>query len=239
MCAFIVLSVKHASRTPRKIYGITIPNTNDSIICFDKHGDVIQILLDLTTPTLPTPNLARYLTGSKSTLTDICLSPDNAYLAISDKDEKIRITQFPQTNTITSMCFSHTEAVSSMKWISKDTIFQPNMSPQEKSRDHTDSHFYLLSSGLDGVLCLFDPDTGAVLAKHYFPPYLYYQENAGKSHSTSDSADVSQKTAGNPTPKPKQKQRKIKFEKQTVCHLFPYCLLVSFILLYISIYLYL
>jgi tRNA (guanine-N(7)-)-methyltransferase subunit TRM82 len=60
--------------------------------------------------------------GNKSMITNISLSPDNKYLAISDKDEKIRITSYPNTYNIITYCFGHTESISCLEWISTKEI---------------------------------------------------------------------------------------------------------------------
>ena len=204
-------------RTPRKIYGITIPQTNDSIICFDKHGDVLRIPLVFSPATPVTPSLATYLTGSKSTLTRISLSPDNKYLAISDKDEKIRVTEYPAVNSIQSICFSHTEPVSTIHWVPTQSLsLPPNHSPRSAPRTASLPPYLLLSAGLDGAMCLFDPSTGGLLAKHYLPPFLFTEDDQ------SDEAIGDKESALLTATKPakKQKQRKIKFDKQTVCFQF-------------------
>lgn len=45
--------------------------------------------------------------GHVSMITDILLTLDERYLITADKDEKIRITHYPQTFDIHGFCFGH------------------------------------------------------------------------------------------------------------------------------------
>ena len=51
------------------------------------------------------------LLGHCSLVTDMILSPDGAYIATCDRDEKIRVSQFPKSYEIESFCMGHSQFV--------------------------------------------------------------------------------------------------------------------------------
>lgn len=51
------------------------------------------------------------LLGHLSILLDVCFSEDGLRLLTSDRDEKIRISRYPQTSVIEQFCLGHTAYV--------------------------------------------------------------------------------------------------------------------------------
>lgn len=60
--------------------------------------------------------------GHVSLLLDIQLSADQHYLATCDRDEKIRISQYPLAHQIQSYCLGHREFVTSCAFIDSDRL---------------------------------------------------------------------------------------------------------------------
>ncbi|PAV63507.1 hypothetical protein WR25_07680 [Diploscapter pachys] len=54
------------------------------------------------------------LSGTFSMILDLALSPDGRKLAMADRDEKIRVSRYPQCFVIENFCLGHTEFVSTM-----------------------------------------------------------------------------------------------------------------------------
>lgn len=99
-----ILSVRSISRVSSSI---TIsPNSTKILIC-DKSGDCW--LFDCSTNmSLP----CKWLLGHLSIVYDIQFSPDEKYIITSDRDSKIRTTNYPNSHDIESYCLGHDEYVS-------------------------------------------------------------------------------------------------------------------------------
>ncbi|XP_059617292.1 tRNA (guanine-N(7)-)-methyltransferase non-catalytic subunit wuho [Phlebotomus argentipes] len=66
-------------------------------------------------------NLAeRQLGGHLSIVTDILLTADEKFFVTSDRDEKIRVTRFPESHEIESYCLGHREFVSQIDLLPHD-----------------------------------------------------------------------------------------------------------------------
>ena len=79
------------------------------MLCADRTGDVYSF--DLTDTTIKKGKL---LMGHLSMILDLKLSPDQKFLISSDRDEKIRISKYPNCYNIESFCMGHKEYVSSI-----------------------------------------------------------------------------------------------------------------------------
>ncbi|XP_057662446.1 tRNA (guanine-N(7)-)-methyltransferase non-catalytic subunit wuho [Diorhabda carinulata] len=88
---------------------------SDDILVADKTGDVYLYKLhdEKLEPIL--------LLGHLSVILDIAISDCGKYLITSDRDEKIRVSHFPNCYNIASYCLGHTEFVNRLK-ILKDIL---------------------------------------------------------------------------------------------------------------------
>ncbi|XP_045478079.1 tRNA (guanine-N(7)-)-methyltransferase non-catalytic subunit wuho [Harmonia axyridis] len=82
--------------------------SNDSLIVADKTGDVFLYNMkdEILTPVL--------LLGHLSIVLDVALTDCGKYIITSDRDEKIRVSKFPNSYNIQSFCLGHEEFVLSV-----------------------------------------------------------------------------------------------------------------------------
>lgn len=92
-------------------------------------------------------NIFRLAGHTASVITDMAIAPCDSYLVTADRDEKIRVSNFPQLASISTYCLGHTNVVTSVGFITLS----------EK--------FYLVSSGWDHMLCLWDYTNGILLSQ--------------------------------------------------------------------------
>ena len=76
----------------------------------DKSGDVYAFKLS-------EPE-SEHLLGHLSMLLDILISPDNKYVLTCDRDEKIRVTHYPNAYNIRGFCLGHTEFITGFTFVS-------------------------------------------------------------------------------------------------------------------------
>lgn len=82
--------------------------SNDYIIVADKSGDVYKY--SVNNPDEPgTP-----LLGHMCIILDILITPDEKFIITCDRDEKIRVSCFPNSYNINSYCVGHTEFVTAL-----------------------------------------------------------------------------------------------------------------------------
>ena len=111
------------------------------LLASDKAGDIYASELPLLTKQVL---INRH---TASVITDMALCKSN--LATSDRDEKVRISHFPDVENIQSYCLGHTSVVSSVCFV-----------PLVNNGSETS---LLLSTGWDRKLILWDPLDGTVL----------------------------------------------------------------------------
>lgn len=80
--------------TPKKCVQLVFIDDENSFLVADKFGDVLQLSCDKP------DQEASVVLGHLSMLMDIALLSDNTLLATADRDEKIRISHFPNTYNI-------------------------------------------------------------------------------------------------------------------------------------------
>jgi len=77
----------------------------------DKTGDTFEYSCeDVDKP-------ARWIFGHISQILDLQLGSDLSFIAASDRDEKIRVTKYPETHDIEAFCVGHREFVSSLAFL--------------------------------------------------------------------------------------------------------------------------
>ncbi|XP_058467965.1 tRNA (guanine-N(7)-)-methyltransferase non-catalytic subunit wuho [Malaya genurostris] len=80
------------------------------IVC-DKSGDCYEY--DCENITKP----GRWILGHMSQVLAILVNSDDSLIVTSERDEKIRVTKYPQCHTIQTFCLGHTEFVSDLKFL--------------------------------------------------------------------------------------------------------------------------
>lgn len=112
--------------------------TAQAIILADKSGLVFSFSVEK-----PHED-GKFLLGHQSLLLDILVSPDEKYIITCDRDEKIRVSRYPNTYSIQSYCLGHKEFITGLSLL-----------PSDKS--------VLISSSGDGTVRLWDYGTGIQL----------------------------------------------------------------------------
>lgn len=115
----------------------------DVVIVSDKAGDLTAIDLPFMKTQL------HFGAHTTSIVTDMCFHRES-FLITADRDEKIRVTKFPELYTIESYCLGHTSVISSLT--------TPSLGDKQ----------YLASVGWDHNLILWEPCTGKLLHVHSF-----------------------------------------------------------------------
>lgn len=116
---------------------------NNDIVVADKSGDAY-----LFSTSNPNEN-GQLLLGHLSMLLDILVTDDEKFVITADRDEKIRISMFPNSYNILSYCLGHKNFVTNVALV-----------PHDKN--------ILTSSGGDGTLIFWDFKTGKELVTIYF-----------------------------------------------------------------------
>ena len=129
-------------QTPKRISAALFDAEGLNLFVADKFGDVYRMAVDHS------KKLAvELLVGHVSLITDIALVKHSAgamFLLSSDRDEKIRVTKYPECYDIQGFCLGHEQFVSRIQLLPNDI---------------------LLSGGGDGYLLAWDYRSGALLQK--------------------------------------------------------------------------
>ncbi|XP_041366120.1 tRNA (guanine-N(7)-)-methyltransferase non-catalytic subunit wdr4-like [Gigantopelta aegis] len=100
----------------RRCTSIVFTKDDTTVIVGDKCGDVYSIKVsDWEKP-------AQLCLGHLSILLDVVLVHNDQYIVTCDRDEKIRISHFPNAYNIHSFCLGHTEFVSSLVYAKDDDL---------------------------------------------------------------------------------------------------------------------
>jgi tRNA (guanine-N(7)-)-methyltransferase subunit TRM82 len=127
----------------KRAVALSFVNTEEEILVADKAGDVWSFHLK---------NLeseSKLLLGHVSMLLDMVVTGDDRFVITCDRDEKIRVSHFPNSYNIHCFCLGHTELVSKLCLCSS-----------EKN--------WLVSGSADGSVILWDYTTGDVLDQVIF-----------------------------------------------------------------------
>ncbi|KAI9594836.1 WD40-repeat-containing domain protein [Syncephalis fuscata] len=94
---------------PKRVNALSFNTTGDILYAADKFGDVYR--LNLTEETIKP---GQPIVGHVSMITDMALSSDDAYLMTADRDEKVRITQTANTDSVWAFLLGHSRFVSAL-----------------------------------------------------------------------------------------------------------------------------
>lgn len=108
-----LISERNIERRPSKI--IFTPKS-DYVILTDKTGDVYSYAI--TNPS----EKGKFLLGHVSVILDVLVTPDEKFLITCDRDEKIRVSHYPNTYNICSFCLGHTEYVIKIIMLNSETL---------------------------------------------------------------------------------------------------------------------
>jgi len=146
VCIFSLpdLSVLNQQTLVRKASCITFNNQGDYVLVADKNGDVYHVPCHGSPDSDPSPKL---LLGHLSQLLDMKIDQSGTRVMTADRDEKIRVSHYPNCYNIDSYLLGHTEFVTSL-------------SLSNMSRD------MLLSGSGDGTIRVWNYKSGQEVCCH-------------------------------------------------------------------------
>lgn len=96
-------------KTARKVSSLTFTNDVTMLVVADKAGDCyIYSML------LPNENDGKLILGHLSMLLDVVVTPDQRFVITSERDEKIRVSCFPNSYNIHTFLLGHQEFVTAL-----------------------------------------------------------------------------------------------------------------------------
>ncbi|KRZ53097.1 tRNA (guanine-N(7)-)-methyltransferase non-catalytic subunit wuho [Trichinella nativa] len=138
--------------TPKQATSLVFINDGQSVIIADRAGNVYQFEPPSSKPSV--------LLGHISMILDLILSPDLRYIVSCDRDNRIRVSNFPNTYNIETFCVGHKDFVRSLGWMKVD--------------DHLS---FLMSASGDGTIGIWQLPIGKLI-------YLYnYRESLKRLNS--------------------------------------------------------
>ncbi|CAG8551733.1 14200_t:CDS:10 [Gigaspora rosea] len=126
---------------PKRVVSIAFSEDGSQIVTADKFGDVYSYPIN---PPESIENTSKLLLGHVSMVTDMVLTPNNKFFITADRDEHIRVSQFPKGYNIKSYCFGHTQFLSKLHILPWDSDL-------------------LLSAGGDDFIALWDYVPGRLI----------------------------------------------------------------------------
>ncbi|KAI9914344.1 hypothetical protein PsorP6_006880 [Peronosclerospora sorghi] len=153
------LLLKTSRSVPRSAACMTVGHlklengeTKYAVILGQKTGDVVAV---------PFPDLDRDLKAllghTTSMVTNVAVNYDSSLLLTADRDEKLRVSKFPNTAVIVSYCLGH---VASLTKVACSTV-TPEL---------------VVSTSMDNMLMLWDMITGKLLASNVLLPGIEVSE---------------------------------------------------------------
>jgi len=109
------LSLVYQQNLVRKASKVIFSPDSKHILVADKNGDVYKFETE-------TPSEPKLLLGHLSMLLDIKMPSNGKYVITADRDEKIRVSKFPNSYNINNYCLGHTEFVTSICFLGEDLL---------------------------------------------------------------------------------------------------------------------
>ncbi|KRX61874.1 tRNA (guanine-N(7)-)-methyltransferase non-catalytic subunit wuho [Trichinella sp. T9] len=138
--------------TPKQATSLVFINDGQSVIIADRAGNVYQFEPPSSKPSV--------LLGHISMILDLIFSSDLRYIVSCDRDNRIRVSNFPNTYNIETFCVGHKDFVRSLGWMKVD--------------EHLS---FLMSASGDGTIGIWQLPIGKLI-------YLYnYRESLKRLNS--------------------------------------------------------
>jgi len=109
------LSLIYQQNLVRKASKVIFTPDSKHILVADKNGDVYKFETDAVSE-------GQLLLGHLSMLLDIVIDSSGKYVLTADRDEKIRVSKFPNSYNIHNYCLGHTEFVTSICLLGEDLL---------------------------------------------------------------------------------------------------------------------
>eukprot|EP00092_Neocalanus_flemingeri_P017522 GFUD01018957.1.p1 GENE.GFUD01018957.1~~GFUD01018957.1.p1 ORF type:complete len:371 (+),score=92.16 GFUD01018957.1:162-1274(+) len=109
------LTLVYQQNLVRKASKVIFTPDSKNILVADKNGDVYKFETETASP-------AELLLGHLSMLLDIKMDSKGKFLLTADRDEKIRVSKFPNSYNINNYCLGHTEFVTSICFLGEDLL---------------------------------------------------------------------------------------------------------------------
>jgi len=109
------LSLIYQQNLVRKASKVIFTPDSKHILVADKNGDVYKFKTEIASE-------AQLLLGHLSMLLDIQMDPKGKFVLTADRDEKIRVSKFPNSYNIHNYCLGHTEFVTSICLFGDDLL---------------------------------------------------------------------------------------------------------------------
>ena len=112
---FDIFSLLNQQSLVRKASCVTFSNDGACVLVADKNGDVYRVSTRTGARVSDEEDTCPVLVlGHLSQLLDIVVSHDGDRLLTADRDEKIRVSRFPNCYNIDNYCLGHTEFVTTL-----------------------------------------------------------------------------------------------------------------------------
>lgn len=106
-------------KTSKKVMDLQYVPSNQSLYIADKFGDVHTLRADQFNEN--DKNAFKLEAGHLGSLTQMLLTADEKYFITSDRDERIRVSHFPNIYDIWNFCLGHEQAVTSLCEVKETT----------------------------------------------------------------------------------------------------------------------
>lgn len=93
----------------RKCVQVRMCATRDTVLVADRSGDVYSFGLDD-----PEDSPGQCIVGRLSMVLDMVIGEEDSFMAVSDRDEKIQVSCFPNCYNIRAFCLGHSQFVTSL-----------------------------------------------------------------------------------------------------------------------------
>ena len=110
------------TKVDRNCIKLVFAKNKNSVISGHKSGDVFEYQFDKDNDSSDYRVSGRLVLGHCSMLLDVMQSPDAKHLITCDRDEKIRVSRYPNSYNIETYCLGHKEFVSSIDAINETTL---------------------------------------------------------------------------------------------------------------------
>ncbi|XP_069132385.1 LOW QUALITY PROTEIN: tRNA (guanine-N(7)-)-methyltransferase non-catalytic subunit wdr4-like [Argopecten irradians] len=110
---------------PRRCTSVTFTQDELHVLVADKTGDVYQYKVideDGDSKSEEENKGAQLMLGHLSMLLDVVLTKDDQYIVTCDRDEKIRVSHYPNAYNIHTFCLGHKGYVSSLVYIKENNL---------------------------------------------------------------------------------------------------------------------